>query len=194
MVEFIKPASTKLTTDFWEFMFYIWELPDKKEYIALTTVWLDYKKPITVRVHSECLTWDIFKSQCCDCWKQRDISLEIINRSWNWIFIYDRQEWRWIGLYNKIKALELQKNWFDTYTANNHLWYPNDAREYSITCKILKHFKAKKIRLITNNPDKINQIWKMGIEIIERVPIIIKANEVNKKYLHTKKIKWNHML
>ena len=144
-----------------------------------------------VRVHSECLTGDAIGSLKCDCGEQLEYALKLAEKS-NGMVIYLRQEGRNIGLLNKINAYALQDNGLDTVEANHQLGFAADERTYEIVTYILHHFNIHKIRLLTNNPDKVNSI--SDIEIVERMPIIMKANEFNVDYLSVKRDAMGHIL
>ncbi len=146
-----------------------------------------------IRLHSECLTGDIFHSMRCDCGQQLQNALHQINKEGG-ILLYLRQEGRGIGLINKLKAYNLQDEGEDNYEANIHLGFKDDARDYTKAINILKNFNVKKIRLLTNNPLKIAAFDNTNIEVIERIPLIIPSNDINKKYLHSKKEKKGHLL
>jgi GTP cyclohydrolase II len=154
-----------------------------------------FKEPLAeipvVRVHSECLTGDAIGSLKCDCRDQLEYALELAEKT-NGMVIYLRQEGRNIGLLNKINAYALQDKGYDTIEANHQLGFKADERTYEIVTFILHHFGIKKIKLLTNNPEKINSI--SDVEIVKRVPIIIKPNKYNKDYLNVKKDKMGHML
>lgn len=154
-----------------------------------------YKEPLNeapiVRVHSECLTGDALGSLKCDCRDQLEFALKVVEDEGGMV-IYLRQEGRNIGLLNKINAYALQDKGFNTIEANHQLGFAADERTYEIVTTILEHFNIKKIRLLTNNPTKINSM--KNIEIIERLPIIIDSNEHNEGYLQVKKDEMGHML
>lgn len=154
-----------------------------------------FKEPLsetpTVRVHSECLTGDAIGSLKCDCRDQLEFALHEIEKEGGMV-IYLRQEGRNIGLLNKTNAYALQDQGFDTVAANHQLGFRTDERSYEVVEFILEHFKIKKIRLLTNNPKKIESL--NGIEIVERLPIVIKSNRHNEGYLKTKKDQMGHML
>jgi len=160
-----------------------------KEHLAIFTEQIP-KIPI-VRVHSECLTGDALGSCKCDCGEQLEYALKMVQEHGG-VVIYLRQEGRDIGLFNKVNAYSLQDKGLDTVTANHQLGFSADERTYEIVEKILAHFKIKKIRLLTNNPKKIESL--KGVEIIERLPIVIEANPHNEAYLQTKKSKMGHLL
>ena len=160
-----------------------------KEHLVIYKEDLD-ETPI-VRVHSECLTGDAIGSLKCDCRDQLEFALNIVEREGGMV-IYLRQEGRNIGLLNKINAYALQDKGLNTVEANHQLGFAADERTYEIVTTILEYFKIKKIRLLTNNPNKINSLE--NIEIVERLPIIIDANEHNKAYLQVKKDEMGHLL
>lgn len=150
--------------------------------------------PALLRLHSECFTGDIFGSYRCDCGEQLNNSLKLIEEKGSGAIIYLRQEGRGIGLFNKIKAYQLQDQGIDTAEANLHLGFPVDARDYTMAAQIINYFKINDIELLTNNPAKIEGLRKLGINNITRRPLEISANHKNAQYLLTKKIKLGHML
>lgn len=151
-------------------------------------------KPALVRVHSQCLTGDTFGSLRCDCREQLQASMEIISKAGSGIIVYLNQEGRGIGLGNKIKAYALQDEGYDTVDANHALGFAADARDYEVAALILKDLGAKKIKLLTNNPEKEKQLSSFGIKIIERVPLEMSRNKMNTAYLRTKKKRLGHRL
>ncbi len=167
---------------------------EKKEHTALIKGDVAGKKRCPVRIHSECHTGDVFCSLKCDCRQQLEASLKYISKKPFGILIYLKQEGRGIGLLNKIKAYQLQDSGLDTVEANEVLGYPDDMRDYSVAAGIISILKIKSISLLTNNPDKIKGIEEKGIEVIERIPVIIKPNHYNKAYLETKSKKMGHLL
>ncbi len=154
-----------------------------------------FKEPLgetpLVRVHSECLTGDVLGSKKCDCGEQLEASLKLIAKEGGMV-IYHRQEGRNIGLFNKVNAYALQDKGYDTIEANHQLGFKADERTYDIVRDILHHFGVKKLRLLTNNPKKLDALE--GFEIVQRVPIVIEPNDANREYLNIKKEKMGHML
>ncbi|MEK8127456.1 bifunctional 3,4-dihydroxy-2-butanone-4-phosphate synthase/GTP cyclohydrolase II [Paenibacillus filicis] len=167
---------------------------DNKEHVALVKGEIDPSKPTLVRVHSECLTGDVFHSHRCDCGPQLAAALKQIDEAGSGVLLYMRQEGRGIGLTNKLKAYKLQEQGLDTVDANLQLGFGADLRDYGIGAQILKDLGVSQIRLLTNNPRKIRGLQGYGLEIVERVPIQMEENEDNTKYLHTKQEKLGHLL
>jgi 3,4-dihydroxy 2-butanone 4-phosphate synthase / GTP cyclohydrolase II len=167
---------------------------DGKEHIALVKGNIDHKKPILVRVHSECLTGDLLGSLRCDCQDQLVKSLKIIENEGNGIVLYMRQEGRGIGLANKLMAYKLQDEGKDTVEANEALGFKADLRDYGIGAQILRCLGVRKMILLTNNPKKVVGLKGYGLEIVKRVPIEVPSNTLNEKYLKTKRDKLGHLL
>lgn len=167
---------------------------DMKEHLALVKGEITSDEPILVRVHSECLTGDIFGSHRCDCGPQLHAALRQIDEAGKGVLVYMRQEGRGIGLINKLKAYQLQEQGYDTVEANEKLGFPADLREYGIGAQILSDLGVTKMNLLTNNPRKIKGIEGYGLEVVERVPLQVGEVEENEKYLQTKKSKLGHLL
>jgi len=166
----------------------------KENHLALVKGVVDDGSPVLVRVHSECLTGDVFGSLRCDCGEQLGYAMRRIEKEGRGVFLYMRQEGRGIGFLNKMKAYSLQDKGMDTVEANKALGFAPDLRDYGTGAEILAELGVRKIRLLTNNPKKISGIEGFGLEIIERLPIQMNHNEKNLRYLKTKKEKMGHIL
>ena len=187
-------TETYIPTDAGEFKLRVYESKvDKSHHLVLIKGKIDESATL-VRVHSECLTGDVFGSHRCDCGIQLKKALKIIAREGKGVFLYMRQEGRGIGLANKLKAYALQDKGLDTVEANMALGFDADLRDYGIGAQILVDLGLKEIRLITNNPKKIVGLEGYGMKVVERVPLHVSPNEANKKYLKTKKEKLGHYL
>lgn len=167
---------------------------DDKEHVAIVKGEINPEEPIMVRVHSECLTGDVFGSQRCDCGPQLHAALEKIEQEGRGILLYMRQEGRGIGLLNKLRAYKLQEEGYDTVEANHKLGFKDDLRDYGIGAQILQDLGVRQIRLLTNNPRKITGLSGYGLEVIETIPIELPTNPNNRHYMETKKTKMGHLL
>ena len=192
-IEFV--AKSKLPTAFGDFEIIVFQDPDTgEEHLALSQG-LDAAstKPILVRIHSECLTGDAFGSLKCDCGPQLHSTMKMISDEGQGVILYLRQEGRGIGLTNKIRAYALQDQGHDTIDANLLLNLPADARHYDMCTIMLDYLKIKEVRLITNNPLKINALKDLGVNVVDRIAITVGLNIFNQGYLQTKQERMSHM-
>jgi GTP cyclohydrolase II len=188
-------AKAVLPTKFGKFSIYGFEgRGPQEEAVALVRGNLNGRVAPLVRVHSQCLTGDVLTSLRCDCRAQLELSLKKISEAPSGILLYLPQEGRGIGLMNKLRAYELQDGGMDTVEANESLGFAADAREYEFPAKILKKLGVARIRLLSNNPDKIRQLESAGIHVVERVPCQPKLSKISRAYLRTKKRKMGHLL
>jgi GTP cyclohydrolase II len=167
---------------------------DKEEAVALKMGEIGGAQPLLVRIHSQCLTGDVFHSLRCDCRAQLELALESIAREGRGLLIYEHQEGRGIGLLNKLRAYELQDHGADTVEANQQLGFEADLRGYQIPAAILQFFGVQAVRLMSNNPEKIQALETAGIRVIERVPCLVDPSGSTENYLRTKKEKLGHLL
>ncbi len=190
-----KEVEIKLPTEYGEFTAIgFTNLIDDKEHVALVKGTIDPDQPVLVRVHSECLTGDVFGSYRCDCGPQLHQALRQIQEADSGVLLYMRQEGRGIGLLNKMKAYKLQEEGYDTVEANEKLGFAPDLRNYGIGAQILKELGIKKMRLLTNNPRKITGLKGYDLEVVERIAIQTPSNKDNENYLKTKQTKLGHLL
>lgn len=190
-----REVEVKLPTDYGVFtaIAYTNEV-DQKEHVALVKGTINPDEPVLVRVHSECLTGDVFHSNRCDCGPQLAAALKQIDENGSGVLLYMRQEGRGIGLINKLRAYKLQEEGLDTVEANLQLGFGPDLRDYGIGAQILKDIGVKTIRLLTNNPRKIKGLEGYGLQVVERVALQMLENDENRYYLRTKQQKLGHLL
>jgi 3,4-dihydroxy 2-butanone 4-phosphate synthase/GTP cyclohydrolase II len=190
-----KVAEANLPTRYGEFRIHVFESGiDRQHHVALVMGEIEPEDKVLVRVHSQCLTGDIFSSMRCDCGDQLDKALEMIGQAGQGVLLYLRQEGRGIGLVHKIMAYQLQDQGHDTVTANEALGFKADQRDYGIGAQILHELGLHQIRLLTNNPRKFVGLEGYGLEIVSRVPIEVPASDASRRYLKTKKDKLGHIL
>jgi 3,4-dihydroxy 2-butanone 4-phosphate synthase / GTP cyclohydrolase II len=184
-----------LATDYGDFQLHLYRsVVDDMHHLALVKGNVVSERPTLVRVHSECLTGDVFGSRRCDCGNQLHTALKQINEAGCGVLVYMRQEGRGIGLAAKIHAYKLQEAGFDTVEANERLGFPTDLREYGLGAQILVDLGVRDIRLLTNNPKKVVGLQGYGLNIVEQVPMKIVPNPFNERYLETKRLKMGHLL
>ncbi len=167
---------------------------DDHEHMALLSGTIEPGQPVTVRVHSQCLTGDVLGSTRCDCGEQLAMAMDLIRREGRGVVVYMHQEGRGIGLANKVRAYSLQEAGRDTVEANLELGFEEDLRDYGITCQILKDLGIRRVRLLTNNPQKVEGLERYGIEVVERRPLETQPHENNVGYLATKRDKLGHLI
>jgi len=188
-------AEADLPTRYGDFRMIVYgTVVDNLNHIALVMGDVDNGEPVMVRVHSECITGEVFGSLRCECGEQLDMAMKMVSKEGRGAIIYLRQEGRGIGLVNKVHAYSLQDKGLDTVEANIRLGFPPDLRDYGIGAQILLDLGIRKLLLLTNNPAKIVAIRGYGLEIVERIPIEVEPNNINRRYLKAKKEKLGHML
>ena len=188
-------AEARVPTEYGEFTAVSYSsVVDVQEHVALVKGDVNQNDPVLVRVHSECLTGDVFGSKRCDCGYQVQLALEAIEKYGSGVLLYMRQEGRGIGIHNKLKAYALQDEGYDTVEANVILGFAPDPRQYGIGAQILEDLGVKKMRLLTNNPTKRVGLEGFGLEVVERVPIIAPSTDENVKYMETKRERMGHIL
>jgi GTP cyclohydrolase II len=191
-----KVAEADFPTRFGHFRIYAFEgcSPEPEEAVVLEMGDLSGPEPPLVRIHSECLTGDVFHSLRCDCRAQLELSLAAIAEEGRGLLIYEHQEGRGIGLLNKLRAYELQDGGADTVEANELLGFKADHRNYKLPAQILRYFGLNRVRLLSNNPDKILAVESAGVQVTERVPCLVEPVLTSENYLRTKKEKLGHLL
>ncbi len=188
-------AETRLPTRYGEFRAIAYRsFLDNGEHIALTIGDWTEQEPVMVRIHSECLTGDVFRSLRCDCGEQVELALEALSKEGSGVLLYMRQEGRGIGLHNKIKAYSLQDTGLDTIEANQTLGFEPDMRHYEAGAQILLDLGVSKLRMLTNNPRKMMGLSGFGLEIVDRLPLEATVTDENRRYLTTKKRRMGHLL
>lgn len=188
-------VQTRIPTQYGDFVLhYFSNNIDNKEHIAFVKGDISGQKSVPVRIHSECFTGDVLGSRRCDCGEQLDKALQMISTAGQGILIYLRQEGRGIGLLKKLQAYNLQDQGMDTVDANIHLGHLADEREYTVAALILQNLNVLSIRLITNNPSKIDELKKLGINVEDRISIEPVYHSDNRSYMKTKAEKMSHLL
>lgn len=187
-------ASCSLPTQWGTFTLHGFADEAGKEHVALTMGAFDAETPVLIRLHSECLTGDALFSLKCDCGFQLEAALEAIAREGSGALLYLRQEGRGIGLINKIRAYNLQDKGADTVEANEQLGFPADMRDFSLVRDMLGALGIHRVRVMTNNPQKIETLEALGIDVVERVPLLVGQNPYNARYMKTKAQKLGHLL
>jgi 3,4-dihydroxy 2-butanone 4-phosphate synthase/GTP cyclohydrolase II len=188
-------VATSLPTTFGDFVAVGYRsLVDDKHHVALVKGDVEGREDVLVRVHSECLTGDVFHSLRCDCGEQLESALAMIEREGTGVLLYLAQEGRGIGLLNKLRAYKLQEQGLDTVDANLALGLPADARDYAAAAGILSDLGVCRVRLLTNNTDKVTQLRAFGVDVVEQVPLIVGVGPVNRDYLATKRDRMGHVI
>ena len=187
-------ASCRLPTEWGDFTMHGFEELSGQEHIALTMGDFSDDLPVLTRIHSECLTGDALFSKKCDCGPQLEAAMKAVQQEGRGVIVYLRQEGRGIGLINKIRAYKLQDEGMDTVEANLALGLPVDARDFTLAKQIYDHLNIRAVKLLTNNPEKIQTLKNAGINVVERIPLHVGENAENERYLHTKSDKLGHMI
>jgi GTP cyclohydrolase II len=187
-------ASAELPTRFGSFTTHVFATTDEKEHVALVFGDIRGKEAVPVRIHSECMTSEVFGSLKCDCKEQLDAAMAEVARRGAGAILYLRQEGRGIGLANKIRAYELQSRGHDTVDANRLLGLPDDAREYHAGAHMLAHFDVQSVLVMTNNPAKVDALAALGVNIAGRLPVLVEPNPFSRGYLETKRARMAHEL
>ncbi len=188
-------VQTRIPTQYGEFVLhYFSNTLDDKEHVAFVYGDVAHKTGVPVRIHSECFTGDVLGSRRCDCGEQLDLALQLISEHGYGVLIYLRQEGRGIGLLKKLQAYNLQDEGMDTVDANIHLGHLADEREYTLAALMVENLAIKSIQLITNNPNKIEQLRTLGVQVDSRIAIEVESNCDNREYLKTKAHKMDHLL
>ena len=192
-----KVAEADFPTEFGHFRIYGFEGhagPVAEEFVAIAMGDLANGEPVLARIHSQCLTGDVFHSLRCDCRTQLELAIERVSAEGRGLIIYEPKEGRGIGLLNKLRAYELQDGGADTVEANETLGFEADLRDYEVAGEIFRFFGIRKVRLMSNNPKKIEALESTGVAVVERVPIIAPPRESTEEYLKTKKEKMGHLI
>jgi len=192
-----KVAEAAFPTRWGEFRIYGFagHYPDRvEEAVVLKMGDINHGSAPLVRIHSQCLTGDVFHSLRCDCRAQLELALSRIAEEGRGLLVYEHQEGRGIGLLNKLRAYELQDEGADTVEANERLGFESDLRSYELPGAILGHFELKKVRLLSNNPEKVEAVERAGVEVVERIPCLADPVESSEAYLRTKKDKMGHLI
>ena len=187
-------SKANLPTSYGDFVIYTFINDEGKDHAVLVRGSVEGKEGVPLRIHSECLTGDVFSSKRCDCHDQLVQSLKYLANSEFGMLIYLRQEGRGIGLLDKIKAYSLQEQGLDTVEANLALGLPVDGRDYGYVVNVLNYFKIKSVKLMSNNPEKFEYLRDKGINVIERIPVLSEPTFHDAFYLETKKIKLGHQI
>lgn len=182
--------ATRLPTEHGEFRLYAFP---PGQHLALVHGTLDVSQPVLMRLHSECLTGEVFGSLRCDCKAQLHFAQESLRQAGSGVIFYLRQEGRGIGLINKLRAYQLQDSGLDTVEANEHLGLPADGRDYSDAAEMLSYFGIRRARLLTNNPSKVAALQQLGVEVTEQLPVLVGEQAHNAAYLATKRSKMGHL-